>query len=93
MRAYMAHDGEPHDCAILVFARTAREAKRLCYSTLVSFTDCEYTDIRVEWIRNDEHVQTLKREDKPHVIDDPDVCDQCMLWGNAPVEGGCEGCV
>lgn len=93
MRAYVVHDGEPCESAVLVFANTAKEARRIGYPALQSLWDCEWIHVRADWIRDDEHLQAIREEDVPHVVDNPPCCVGCNLWGlRMNSDGECESC-
>jgi hypothetical protein len=100
LKAYSAHDGAPEEVALLIFAHTARKARPLAWRALRNLNgDCDYTDIRVRWLRDAEH---LERHDadpaklarrEAHVVDAPTACDDCGLWGEPIDEDGlCSPC-
>ena len=79
MRAYMVHGGEPEEGASLVFANSAREAKRMGYYALTGFGLVDwYIDVRVKWLR--EGAEIHREKDEPHVIEAPASCWDCGLW-------------
>ena len=78
MRAYRGYIGDPSDGACLIFARTAKEAKKLC-------------GVRVKWLRDDEYLlKYVRKGDEPYVIEAPPCCQVCGLWGTKPFVG-CDG--
>lgn len=97
---YMAHDGEPECYAILVFAPSAREAKRLAWPTIQGFScgEADYTQMRVLRMRQHaDYLMTLGNPKKintgePHIIDSPPVCPRCALWGHPSKGDGCTYC-
>lgn len=92
LKPYMAHMGEPWDCASLIFAHNAREAKKL--ARRVSWMDCAYTDIRVNLIRDGDGAK-FRKSDQPHVIESPPVCARCEQWkisGYDESTGLCDDC-
>lgn len=101
LRAYTAHDGAPEEVAVLVFAHSAAQARPLAFDALRGFNgDSEYTDLRVRWIHNAEHLfakdahpEKLARGEA-HVVDNLSTCSDCMQWGE-PIndDGLCPGCV
>lgn len=99
LQAYMLHDGEPVDGAVLVFAHSFQEAKKIGYRTVRSWTDCEYIDIKGHRIWNDswlkEHAADQKKlaDGEPHVIDNPPCCKGCELWFEELEDSGyCDTC-
>lgn len=87
LNPYMAWCGEfPEEGAVLVFARTAREAKPLGFAELSGWcSDITWTDLRVRRLRKHrDYVMGLRdpqRLDTPHTIDDPPSCERCHCWG------------
>lgn len=99
LRAYMVSDGEPVEAAVLVFAHTARETKRVAWPTIHDMTSCYWIDVEVQWLRNapasvwaESDPDKLARGEA-HIIESPRVCKGCKLWGKATNEDGyCEDC-
>lgn len=100
MKTYMIYAGdEPEEGAFLVFANTAREARKTGYGWITSLFDCEFTDVRVrrlwrsEWLFKEANQEKLARNE-PHVIDNPKSCRSCGYWGQSPIgdDGFCEDC-
>lgn len=91
LRSYMASAGDPSEGAVLVFAYTAAEAKRLAFPAVRDWTNCDYIEVRVKWLRSGcEH---MRQKDGPHVVYSPPSCDECELWWEEPlVDGLCESC-
>ena len=89
----------PEEGAFLVFAHTAKQAKKVGWNAGRGMVVEEYTDLRVRWIRNS---PWLRREadavklalGTPHVIDNPKSCKSCLQWGHTPIgaQGWCEDC-
>lgn len=46
MRAYMVYCGNPSEGAALVLARNTKEARRLGFSLVHEFTECEFIELR-----------------------------------------------
>lgn len=91
MRAYMVSDSEPCEGAVLVFATTAREAKKVGFSAL-DWCD-EWVDVRVQWLKDDGHLRHLWDGETEHVVESPPTCQTCQLWGTSElIDGVCEGC-
>ena len=96
LKPYMFSDGEPQEGAVLVFAHTAREAKRVGYSSSFMW-GCDYIDYRVQWLRDaflyKEADQEKLKNGIPHVVENPTACKNCLLWGyEINKEGICENC-
>jgi hypothetical protein len=86
---------DPEYGAVLVWANTAQEARKLAFPTIAGWTDSGFIDVRARLLkRHPEYMQTLKLEDGPHVNDNPPCCPVCELWGNPPHPSGngCCGC-
>lgn len=101
LHPYIAWAGEfPDEGAALVFAHTAREAKRLSFGTITGWwSDVVWTDLRVRRLRKHaDYLASLGDPTelaalKPHVVDDPTSCTACWCWG-IPLDdaGVCETC-
>jgi hypothetical protein len=84
----------PEEGAILIFAHTAMEARRLVFPILM------HCDICDDWL--DAGIRRLKDEPwlyqdadqaklaawEPHVIEFPSACRVCETWGNGRSRGG-----
>jgi hypothetical protein len=101
LKAYMAYDAElgSRDGAVLVFAHNIREAKRLGHPFVAEWTSGSWIDTRVNIIKNAQFLfNTEANKDKllsdtPHVVDSPNACESCQLWGNElNANGLCEDC-
>ena len=66
-----------HEAALLVFANTAREARKLGLAAW--WSDIEFLDARVQWLRKDFSEEMLM--DVPHVVESPKICRECNYWG------------
>ena len=84
----------PNECACLIFAHTAREAKRVGFQAMGDeIADGEFTDFGVRLMRDADHLVNEMTCDFPHVIDSPKTCSVCELWGSELNEDGvCETC-
>lgn len=96
MRAYIGYDGPggTGEGAVLIFANTAKEARRLGFGEINGWFDTEWIDMRVNWLKNlPNHLKKLDTGDV-RVIDSPPSCPNCMLWGYVLVQDGkyCEYC-
>jgi len=90
---YMAHDGNFSEGAALIFAPSARIAKKLAWSG-VGWLQCDFIDVRVHRIRQNVDYLMSLRANGVNVIDDPPTCPVCEMWG-APIftdRKGCELC-
>ncbi len=99
LRAYVCHEGEPKEYAILVFARTTQEAKREAYHALRTFSGCDYTQVRVRLFKGDiDWAWTQANQEKigkseAHANVSPDTCRGCERWGEALTDKKiCEQC-
>lgn len=96
LRPYMCWAGEdPEDGAVLAFARTSKDARKLAYPYVADWTGCDFIDVRAKWLKEYAgYLLTLKIKDVPHVIDNPPVCKVCETWGYPPNQNGngCIGC-
>lgn len=99
-RAYIAYSGylTPADGAGLIFAHNVKEAKQLATKKLRGMIFEDWVELRVKWMKGDDHVFALGDLDKisaevTHVVDSPLCCAGCELWGY-PVnrDGICLGC-
>lgn len=101
MNLYMGYprDGR-HECAVLIFANRAREAKAISYNTVMDFGGCEYIDVYINKIESAPHLieaadQQKLKDGIAHVIDSPPSCQACCLWGpEFPINntGKCPDC-
>ncbi len=89
LNAYMGHLActDPDDGACLIFAHTAREARKLAWPILESWWMAEcWIDVRIRrlrdmpWLYRDADAVKLAA-DEPHAIECPTVCPRCQLWG------------
>lgn len=104
LRMYVAWIGpDPSEGAILVFASTGREARRIGYGDLSGFhPDNSYIDVRVRWLPDDEYGYLRDWDleygdgamvDVPHIAGIPPTCYDCQMWGTGPlVKGLCADC-
>lgn len=93
LKMYMVHDGE---AAVLVFARTAREATRIANLPWGDGDSEQFMARRAKWLREPEftYLRALARELVPHTVDSLPVCRSCELWGTGPIgeDGRCAAC-
>lgn len=82
--------------AVLVIANTARQARNLAWGHCLNVED--WLDQSVLLIRNNEDILALADQEKveanvPHVIDSPEGCTKCGMWGMPLSENDlCECC-
>jgi len=98
MKAYSGFsriDG-PIEGAVLVFANSAKEARKLAYGHCLNVD--EWTDQAVKWIKDDDTIFGLANQQKlndsiPHVVDCPIDCESCEEWGwGITADNKCCGC-
>ena len=95
LKPYMCWAGDcPAEGAVLAFASTGREAKRLAFPAVSDWTGCDFIGVRTRLLRsNVEYLNGMKIKDGPHVNENPPSCNECGMWGNPALpEGGCEHC-
>lgn len=92
--AYVAWDEMvgPRELAILVFAHTAKDARRMAYPVLCDFMDTHFLDVRVK--RSKDDAAHLRKKEVPHIVDSPPVCERCEYWYTSPLsaDGLCDDC-
>ena len=88
LRGYTVWALDPLHGAVLVWARTARDARRMGYPYIESYHDeMEWTDMRARWLRDADPAAWGVTE--PTVLE-PDGCPRCGVWGPQP--GWCPAC-
>jgi hypothetical protein len=88
------------DGAILIFANSAREAKKIGFPYVDNLLTFEFTDFAVNrlWDRDFVFVDAdpnLVKGNIPHVIDNPTCCEDCGYFGHEkinPESGICIAC-
>lgn len=94
LRAYMAYEATSgsEEGAVLVFARNGREARKLAFPVVSGWFSCDFTDLRVRWLRSG--CAHMREADGPHVVECPPNCQTCERWFEEPLDGNgeCEGC-
>lgn len=74
--------GSKEDGAVLAFASTAREAKKLGWPYLRNWFDTLRRDVVAERLAESEHIMRQRRcFTEAHAIESPDSCPCCGLWG------------
>jgi len=91
MRAYMVSGDEPCEGAVLVFAKTARRAKKIGFG----FLDWEddWIHVKARWMKDCPKVLTAFDTDEEKCVDSPPSCDRCFLWGYEITKGVCVNCL
>jgi len=93
LHPYVVHDGEPQEVAVLVFAHTAQEARKVGFDALTGFDCSEWIDVRAKRLRKHEgYLMGFRQSDEPHCIESMPVCPRCEKWGAPPVGDGCANC-
>lgn len=101
MKAYMGFHGYfgPEEGALLIFAHSVKEAKKIGRPIIMDWFDAEFIDARVRWLRDCPHLfdsdadQEKLLADIAHVVESPKTCKRCEQWGNPIGEDGiCEEC-
>jgi hypothetical protein len=87
----------PAEAACLIFAETAKKARAIGWheSEIAEYCDGgnDYMDWTVRRMPEDPHIMRQKKMDEPHVIDSPESCKSCGMWGYELDENGlCESC-
>lgn len=83
LKPYICHEGEQEEYAILVFAKTWKEARKIGWRAFEAHD--EYIYFKTELLRDAEYIyeqadQKLFAEGVSHVAD-PVSCDTCYQWG------------
>jgi hypothetical protein len=85
--------------AALVFAKTAKEAKKVGWSGIGSSLTDEYIDLGVRLMKEEDFLFEQADQKKlnfgiAHVIDNPKFCVMCEMWGISQLDenGLCENC-
>jgi hypothetical protein len=86
--------------ACLVFANNRKEARKVAFQCLRCWWgEQEWTDTKVQWLKNEDYLYKQANVEKlekniPHVIESPQACKKCELWGAELNENGiCENCM
>ena len=96
-----SRSGGPIEGAVLVFANTAREAKKVAFPVMDGDIWDGWIDLAVWWLQGDDNKHLFESEgDKEllarglaHVIDNPKSCNACERWGPEIMASGmCDKC-
>ena len=96
LKPYMGHDGDANSWAILIFASTAKEAKKVFFFNNPS-AENHYLDLRVKWQKDRPHLLEQADPDKlaagiSHIVDSPICCKTCEQWGPPLTDNICDDC-
>jgi hypothetical protein len=103
LKPYMGYSrgGGSQEGAVLIFAHSVKEAKKIGYSVLSGMYVEEYIDVAVNLCKDGDHLfdknyQWSKdkiAKGEAHVVDSPISCKVCNLWGEKLNDNGlCEDC-
>jgi len=100
MKAYMGHSitAGAEEGAILIFAHNCKEARKIGFPDATYLFGSDWIDFRVKWLKQEakwlltQADQEKLKNDIPHVIDNPNICTICELWGSPMVDGICADC-
>ena len=93
LRPYMCFCGEPSEGAVLAWAHTAQDARKLAFPEVADWTGCEFIDVRARLLKaHPAHYETLRLKDGPHVNANPTCCPVCERWGYPLMTDG-HGCL
>ena len=101
LNTYMVFSGSlgSEEGAFLVFAHTAREARKVGWYHAADLLTDEYIDLAARrlrdkpWLYNEANQEKLL-QGRAHVIEDPTSCRDCLYWGLSPIGDDklCEDC-
>jgi len=98
LNAYMGYSRSAgaREGACLIFAHTGKEARKIGYPTIRDWFDAPWIDFAVKRL-NAPHLffeadESKLAIEKPHVVENPNVCPVCETWGGAPLTNGRAGC-
>ncbi|MHB1681108.1 MAG: hypothetical protein ACYCTB_11490 [bacterium] len=98
LKAYMGSEEDTSEGACLIFAHTAKEAKKVGYNDCLRSWDINYINVRIKKLKQTEFLFSQANQKKlksgiAHVIEEPIVCSQCETWGcDELTDGLCESC-
>lgn len=90
---YMGYDmyNGPAEGAVLIFANTAREARKLLWKQNLE----KYLDVRICLINDSPYLEKEKLHNQPHiVVPEKSTCKKCGMWGIGEIggDGLCDLC-
>jgi hypothetical protein len=81
----MAYEGDPAEWACLVFAYSAKEAKKMYWENAPD--RFEYIDVRAIWLRGrSQYFFDHYKPTGPLFIESPISCENCDTWGDEITE-------
>jgi len=94
MKAYMCYTASgAEEGAVLVFANSISEAKRLTWHSIIGDLCDSYIDLRVKRLKN-AWIYKYQMYECPHVIENVPCCIECGLWGSElNSDGICKICI
>jgi len=95
MKAYMAYSRSVGslECAFLVFANNAKEAKNLAWNKMPFEVTDDFIDLGIHLIENRPWLFDEMTSREPHIVASPKTCKRCDMWGYELNEDGyCESC-
>ncbi|MDR1230871.1 MAG: hypothetical protein LBK61_05670 [Spirochaetaceae bacterium] len=96
MKMYMGFSAEagPCECAVLIFADSAKEAKKLLWKNNPFGIFDDYIDLRVALIKDKPFLEKERQREYPHIVDCPATCSHCEGWGISEIgaDGLCDDC-
>ncbi len=102
LKMYMGYVADSiEEGACLIFAHSAKEARQIGWPIVDSWFMCDFLYMRVKKIENKKHEYLYKEANQEklrcgesHVIESPESCARCNMWGMSEVTGGiCEECL
>jgi hypothetical protein len=86
LKIYMASDGCPKEAAILVFAHSVKEARKIAYPCVSDWGGCDWIQVRAKLLRDREFLRKAGNAEKmatdtPHYVESPPTCKRCETWG------------
>ena len=101
LKSYMGYSrgAGSEEGAVLIFAHSVKEARKVGWNKLGSDLTDEYIDFaarlirKAPWLREEANAIKLAN-DEAHVIDNPKSCVECEKWGVYPIgeDELCEEC-
>jgi len=94
LKIYMGYDRKKDRRDILIFAHSAKEARRVGWPVMRGFYSTKWVEMGVERMRVNleylyEDADAVKlKADVAHANDSPRVCPNCKQWGGGRPEGG-----
>jgi len=101
MKLYMGFDRQvgSEEGSILIFASSAKEARKIGWGFVRDWFDTEWIHMAIKRIKTNIHHleknanQKMLKAGISHVIDSPEICPGCEMWGGGePENGKCEHC-